>query len=49
MLSVILRPLTAIVLLLAATYLAHLIRPLIPDGRVKDYLYRKHDLIRQRR
>lgn len=48
-LSVIIRPLTAVVLLLAAAYIAHLIRPLIPDGRLKSFLYKRHDLIRQRR
>lgn len=36
---VVVRPLTALVLLLAAAYIARCLRPLLPDSRLVRFLY----------
>lgn len=38
--GVIVRPLTAIILLGSGILIAHLIKPLIPEGRLKRILYK---------
>lgn len=40
-----LRPLMLLVLLAIACALSWLIKPLIPEGRVKSFLYRKHFIV----
>lgn len=44
-LGVIVRPLALLVLLVAAWGISRLLYRLIPAGRVRDVLYKKHDLI----
>lgn len=43
--ELLLRPLGAIVLLGLAAILARLIKPLIPEGRLKQILYKKHPIV----
>lgn len=39
------RPIAGIILLGSAALIAHLIKPLIPEGRVKRILYKKHPIV----
>lgn len=41
----VLRPVAAIVLLGSACLIAALIKPLIPEGRLKQILYKKHPIV----
>lgn len=43
--EILVRPLFLFVLLFASILLAGLIRPLIPEGRVKEFLYRRRQLV----
>jgi hypothetical protein len=45
MFEVVMRPIIALVLFTIAYVIAQLLRKLIPEGRVKEWLYRKHDVI----
>lgn len=44
-LAIVLRPLALVALLCAAMYLSHLLKRVIPEGRVKRILYTKHEIV----
>jgi hypothetical protein len=43
--EIILRPLILLVFLLAAAVIARLLHRIIPDGKIKEILYRKHEVV----
>ncbi len=44
-LAIVLRPLALVALLFVAMYLSHLLKRVIPEGRVKRILYTKHEVV----
>ncbi len=44
-LAIVLRPLALVALLFVAMYLSHLLKRVIPEGRVKRILYTKHEIV----
>lgn len=43
--AIILRPLTLFVMLGSAWFISRLLYQLIPPGRVRDFLYKRHEVI----
>lgn len=44
-LAIVLRPLALVALLFVAMYLSHLLKRVIPEGRVKRILYAQHEVV----